>query len=55
MRKQRLKKRGRYGSQSPAGGDLEHALKRSTAARTDQWIDRPSPMALIERRIARTK
>jgi hypothetical protein len=36
-----------------SNGNLEearHVLQRSTAARTDQWIDRLSPMELIERR-----
>jgi hypothetical protein len=39
-------------------GDLETAhaaLARSKAARTDQWIDRLSPMELIERRRAPAK
>jgi hypothetical protein len=40
-----------------ASGNIEqarHALMRSTAARTDQWINRLSPMALIERRIEKS-
>ena len=36
-----------------AGGNIEGArgaIRQSEAARTEQWVDRFSPMALIERR-----